>query len=132
MMEAAEAFAASMFTQERWPFWSTVLVLTIIGQFTSTKLFTRARAYAKTKPAWKQHFWWWSRETLMLHPIAAGFVLGLFWADPESQGWPKIASQMYFAAAGGVSLVAWTVLKGVLKKRGINVELPGASKPPSS
>jgi hypothetical protein len=126
-MEALQAFFESMLTEERWPFWSAVLVFTIIGQFTSTKLFTRARAYKKTR---FQHVWWWGRETLMLHPILAGAVLGNFWRDPEGHGWPVIGSQMYFASAGVVSIFAFAIIRAFLKWKGIEVQLPGTSVEP--
>ena len=131
-MEALQTFFESMLTEERWPFWSAVLVFTILGQFTSMKLFTRSRAYAKTSPAFIQHFWWWGRETLMVHPILAGVVLGRLWMDPEGKGWPIVGSQMYFASAGVVSLFAFAVLRAILKWRGIDVQLPGTSNPPSA
>jgi hypothetical protein len=135
MYEAVVEFAKSMLTEDRWPFWATVLVFTAIGQFTSTKLFTRERAYRLWPTWWAKHFWWWGRESLMLHPIAAGLVLGCMWFDPEGAGWNRIASGMYFAAAGFVSMVAWALLKGALKLRGITVRLPGESTlppPPSA
>ena len=117
-----------MLTMDRWPFWSAVLVFTVIGYFTSKRLFTRERAYAKGP--W-QNVWWWGRESLILHPIAAGVVLGFVWVDPEGKKWPQAASCMYFAAAGAVSLVAWVVIKGVAKKKGYNLTLPGDSDRPS-
>jgi hypothetical protein len=123
-------FLGSMLTLERWPWWSAALVLTIIGQFTSTKLFTRERAYRNWGAKWKHHFWFWMRETLMLHPIAAGFTLGFVWRDPEGQGWPLIGSQMYFASAGCVALVGWIIIKAVAKNRGVELKLPGESTVP--
>jgi hypothetical protein len=116
-----------IFTAKAWSFWATILVLTVIGQFTSTKLFTRVRAY--TKGRW-QGLWWWGRETLMLHPLAAGAVIGLSWQDPQGLGWPLMGSLLYFGTAGVLSLGAWAFLKGKLKDRGIDVRLPGESTRP--
>jgi hypothetical protein len=130
MQEAFEEFVKTLFTEERWPWWSAVVVFTIIGQFTSTKLFTRERAYRDWGSKLKHRFWYWMRETLMLHPIAAGFTLGYFWRDPEGQGWSLIASQMYFATAGGLALIAWALLKGYLKRKGVKLVLPGESTAP--
>ncbi len=125
-MEELKAATEIVLTKDGWPFWAAALIFTVIGQFTATKLFTRDQAYAKTKPAFLQHFWWWGRETLMLHPIASGVMLGAQWPDPQNLGWTlPIISKMYFGAAGVVSLVAFAAIKGFLKKRGINIELPG-------
>lgn len=118
-----------------WPFLTTALVFTVIGQFTSKKLFTRERAYQKTENKWHQHFWWWGRETLSLHPILTGSLLGLIWQNPESAdpSWALAASVGYFAGAGVASLFAWNILKSVLKSKGITLSLPGDSlRPPES
>jgi hypothetical protein len=135
-MEALDTFIGSMLTLERWPFWAAVLVFTIVGQFTSKNLFTRERAYATyvlprgAKTPWEKHFWWWGRETLVIHPLLAGFVLGAVWQDPEGAGWKLIGSQMYFAAAGAVSAPLWAIVKAVAKKRGFALALPGESSNP--
>jgi hypothetical protein len=113
-----------------WPWYTAVGIFTIIGQFTSLKLFTRARAYDKTNAVWTQHVWWWGRETLMLHPIAAGAALGLLWKDPDGTGLSIAASSGYFAGAGVASLFAYMVLKGYAKKKGIDLVLPGTSVVP--
>lgn len=128
-MDAFDQFVSSMFTLDRWPFWSAVLVFTFIGYFTAKRLFTKERAYAQTSLQW---FWYWGRESLILHPIAAGVLLGFFWPDPEGRKWPQAASCMYFAAAGAVSLVAWVVIKGIAKQKGYSITLPGDSDRPSS
>lgn len=129
-MEAFEALITSLFTLDRWPFWSAVLVFTILGQFFGTKLFTRERAYQKRESKWQEHFWYWSRETLLVQPILGGLFLGSIWRDPEGAKWPLIGSQMYFAAAGAVALFAWTILKAVAKQKNIELTLPGASSAP--
>jgi len=115
-----------------WPLVFTLLVFTVIGQFTSHKVFTRARAYQKRSKKFLQWFWWWGRESLPLHPIASGALLGLLWHNPEgvSPSWPLAASVSYFAGAGVLSLFAWSLLRGYLKKKGIDLSLPGDSTPP--
>jgi hypothetical protein len=129
-MEELKQAAGVVLSADAWPFWSTVLVFTIIGQFTSTKLFTRERAYQEHGAAWKNHLWWWGRETLMLHPIAAGAALGALWQDPQGQGWPLVGSMMYFGVAGVLSLGAWAAIRGFAKKKGVDLKLPGQSSPP--
>jgi hypothetical protein len=126
-----DQFLGEMLTLDRWPFWSAVIVFTAVGLFTKYRLFTRERAYRDWGAAWKNNFWYWMRETLILHPVAAGFALGFLWIDPEGEGWPLIGSMMYFAAAGAVSLVAWIFIVAIAKKRGIELKLPGNTIPPS-
>lgn len=120
-----------------WPFLVTTLIFTVIGRFTSTKVFTRTRAYEKQSDKWykfweNQWFWWWGRETLALHPILTGCVLGLMWRNPEfaDPAWPWTADVAYFAGAGVASLFAWNLLKSFAKKRGITLTLPGGSERP--
>lgn len=126
-MDALDSFISNLLTPERWPFWAVALIFTVVGQFTSQRLFTRERAYAKGR--W-QPLWWWGRETLPLHPIVSGAALGLLWRDPEGHHWNLVASQVYFAFAGAVSTVLWIVVKGVAKKRGFDLQLPGDSSFP--
>lgn len=120
-----------------WPFLVVTLVFTVIGQFTSRKVFTRKRAYRDQNGKWfkpweNQWFWWWGRETLALHPILTGAVLGLVWQNPEfaDPAWPWAASVGYFAGSGVGSLFAWNLLKSYAKKKGVTLELPGASQRP--
>lgn len=114
-----------------WPFVAVVLIFTIIGQFTSKSVFTRERAYRKDK---YQFLWWWGRESLSLHPILSALIVGFLWQNPEDAdpAWKPIASYFYFGAAGVVSLCAWSVLKGILKKKGIDIDIfpPPPSVPP--
>jgi len=113
-----------------WYWLATVAIMTVVGQFTSTRLFTRQRAYNTADRA--QWFWWWGRESLPLHPILTGLLLGAAWVDPGGAGWSRYASMAYFGAAGCFSLFAWMILRGYLKKRGIEVRLPGSTYPPPS
>lgn len=129
-MEDLKQAAGIVLSADAWSFWAAVLIFTVIGQFTSTKLFTRERAYTEWGSAWKNHLWWWGRESLMLHPIAAGCVLGALWRDPQGLGWPLVGSMMYFGVAGVISMGAWAVIRGFAKKRGVELTLPGQSKPP--
>lgn len=129
-MNVFDTFMNAMFTLERWPFWSVTLIFAFVGRFTSESVFTHARAYTKWPKAWQRHLWWWGRETLSLHPILTGFALGLVWTDPENAQWSRIGSAMYFAAAGAVSLFFWSIAKGVARKKGLTLTLPGDSSNP--
>jgi hypothetical protein len=126
-MEAIDTFINSMLTIDRWPFWTASVVFALVGHFTQQSVFTRPRAY--TKRGW-QPFWWWGRESLPLHPVAVGILLGKLWHDPEGRGWSSAASCAYFALAGAVSLVLWVAIKGVAKKKGLELTLPGDSSIP--
>ncbi len=118
-----------------WPGIGVFFILTIVGQHLSLKVFTRPRAYKHygkgAAAKWKWRFFYWGRETLSLQPILAGILIGLVWVDPEGHGWTRPTSVGYFATAGTASLFGWALLKGVLKKRGIELQLPsGESVPP--
>ena len=115
-----------------WPFVMVMAIFSVIGQFMSKSVFTRERAYKKSTGPWykfwaTQSFWWWGRETLPVHPILSGGLLGLIWYNPEGAdpSWPLISSVVYFAGAGVVSLFMWSLLRGYLKQKGIEVDLPG-------
>lgn len=117
-----------------WPLIAVTAVFTIVGQFFSTRVFTKERAYDDygrdrlgRSVKW---FMWWGRETLPLHPIAAGFALGKKWVDPFAMGWDSHESQWAFALCGFASLGVWIVLKSRAKKLGIVLELPGETIPP--
>lgn len=128
-MGSLDKFLDSMFTMERWPFWAVALILTVIVYFESKRLFIRSRAYAVTR---FQSFWWWGRESLVLHPLAAGIGIGFLWPDPEGRKWPQVASCMYFAVAGAVSLVLWIAIKSYAKKKGLDLTFPGESNRPEN
>lgn len=116
-----------------WPFAAIAAILSIIGQFTGNSLFTRARAYDLTLSVKQHMFWYWARETLPLHPLATGFIVGCFWIDPEGHGWGLVPSVAYFMASGFASLILWVAFRGYLKSKGIEVHLPGVdSEPPGS
>lgn len=124
LKDAIDLFEAAVLPH--WPFIMWALVSMMIGQTMNKSVFTMANARAKS-PQW---LWWWGRKTLPLHPIAAGFMLGLVWKEPEA-GVVGIGSCMYFAGAGACSIVLYEILKNLAKKRGIELELPGQSEPPT-
>ena len=125
-----EFFQTHVLNLEHAPFKGVVFVFWIIGHFMSTSVFTRARAYAKGKFQW---FFWWGRESLELHPILSGCLLGMIWVDPEKIGMNMLESMLYFAAAGVCSLFVWALVKSVMKKNNISgFRLPGESERPKS
>lgn len=116
-----------------WPFVVVTVVLAIVGHVMGRSVFTKERAYKKQQASafyrfWEsQNFWWWGRETLALHSICVGILVGLLWHNPENAtpAWSHAADVGYFAGAGAISLFAWSIAKGLLKRRGIDLELPG-------
>lgn len=123
-----------------WPFVMVTVILSVVGHVVGRSVFTKERAYKKQQASafykfWEsQSFWWWGRETLALHSILAGVIIGFFWHNPEgaNPAWSHAADIGYFAGAGAISLFAWSIAKGLLKSRGINLTLPGEtpSDPP--
>lgn len=117
-----------------WPGLGVFFALTVVGQHLSLRLFTRPRAYKHygkgLAAKWKWRFFYWGRETLALQPILAGVFIGVVWVDPEGHGWTRPTSVGYFATAGTASLFGWAILKGFLKKRGIELQLPGGESVP--
>jgi hypothetical protein len=116
-------------TWDHLPFIAAMLVLAFIGRYMSMRVWTRARAYTKSK---LQPFWWHMRETQILHPFVAGALVGLVWNDPEGHGWDWRYGVSYFVVAGGVSLFFWLATKIWAKRKGVQLVLPGESKPPDA
>lgn len=119
------------FVTAHWPFILMAGVFWVVGHFMETSVFTKKRAYEKGKMQW---FWWWGRESMELHPIVTGAVIGLLWSNPEhaDPSWPWAASVGYFAGAGVVSLFGWLVVSKLLERFGMkgDFRMPGESKPP--
>lgn len=128
-MEALDAFIGTFFAGDNWPFWAIAVIFAVIGNVAAQRVFTRPRAY--TKGFW-QPLWWWMRETLPLQPIVAGAAVGFFWRNPKGVVWELPQAMAYFAFAGTVSLFLWVVIKGVAKKKGVELTLPGDSEPPAA
>lgn len=116
-----------------WPFAMMAIVFMVVGQVMTTRVFTRERAYDTYDSSIAGWIWYWGRETLPLHPILAGALLGIVWQDPEAAGLGLVPSMGYFAGSGAVSLFTWIFLKAYYKRRlGVDIYLPGESMKPSS
>jgi hypothetical protein len=109
-----------------WPWLSACFILMIIMQVLKSSVFTKKRAYTKGRA---QSFWWWAWKTLPVQPIFFGMGIGWFWPEPEP-GIAGVAAVMYFASAGALSVWVYQVLKGLAKKRNIDLTLPGQSTTP--
>lgn len=110
---------------EHWPWLAVTVILAIVGQVTSTRIFTRERAYGSG--GIKRFVFFWGRESLPLHPIVSGFILAALWPNPEPVVAAGAATYVYFGSAGAASLFLWMWLKARAKAKGIKLELPGAS-----
>lgn len=120
---------AQTYILPHWPFFCWLFLAMLIGQVMKKTLWTKSNAVHK-KPHW---FWWWNYKAMVLHPVAAGILLGLLWQNPERADpvWPLAASCGYFAMAGGLSTWAYEALKMLAKKKAdIDLSLPGLSDPP--
>jgi len=111
-----------------WPFFSALIFFMVTGQVMVKSVFTK-NAHLENKPVW---FWWWGRKTLPLHPIVLGILLGIIWKEPEPDIVRLIPRMGYFATAGGLSVWGYELLKGIAKKKGINLDLPGIDSIPPS
>lgn len=96
------------------PFIATVGAFSIIGQL-AKEIFTKAKAVRKSKYQW---FFWRMRQSLPLHPIAAGIILGL--VDPTH-------GVGYYALAGLLSVFAFDLIE---RYTGFDIKLPSESLPP--
>lgn len=110
-----------------WPFVAMAVVGAILGQILKAEIFLIRRASQKGKFQW---FWWWGYKLLPLWPMLLGVVIGVIWANPEGSDkpWPLVASVMYFAAAGGLSVWGFEFAKGIAKKKGLYLETPEDEK----
>jgi hypothetical protein len=112
---------------QHWPFFTVMISFWLVGHFSEKSVFTKDRSS-------RHWFWRWGRESLELHPLASGVLVGLVWTDPEGKGWGTVDTMGYFVAAGIGSLVFWWALtKIVLPRFGIDasdLRLPGESEPP--
>ena len=120
---------ANTYIVGHWPFFAWMLVAMLIGQIVKKTVWTKKNATSK-KPIW---FWWWGRKTMVLHPVAAGVVLGAFWKNPEmaDPAWTGVQSMGYFAMSGALSTWAYELLKNLAKKYDIELDIPGLTEPPS-
>jgi hypothetical protein len=130
------------YVMPHWPFFTWLFIAMLVGQVVKKTVWTKLNAakYANPKVersfGQKLHHWffWWGRKTMVLHPVLAGALLGTVWQNPEhaDPAWGLPTSMGYFAMAGGLSTWAYEFLRGVAKKKGVNLDIPGleSQRPP--
>ena len=128
-MDTAKAILEAVIPH--WPFVAWLVISMLIGQVMKTAVFTKD-GFKTRKPKW---LFWWGRKTLVLQPIISGLLIGLVWRNPEPAVNTLPGSIGYFALAGALSVWAYELLKGLAKKEGIDLKLPGVDDstiPPSA
>ena len=107
-----------------WSFLVFALTAAIIVQICKGAVWTAKRADGK---GWRPGFFWWVRKTLPLHPVVVGALFGFLPGLPTPEAVPDtvVAHVMYFAGAGIFSTWAFALVKGVAKRKGIDIVLPG-------
>lgn len=103
-----------------WPLLAVTLILSIVGKVLAKSVFTKEAC--RGKPG---SFLCWGYRTLSLQPIVVGALLGLVWRNPVPSVDTLAESIGCFALCGAVSVWAYQVLKGLAKKQGIDISLPG-------
>lgn len=103
-----------------WPLLAVTLILAIVGKVLARSVFTKDACAGKPGS-----FYCWGYRTLSLQPIVVGALLGLVWRQPVPGVETLAESIGCFALCGAVSVWAYQVLKGLAKKQGIDISLPG-------
>jgi hypothetical protein len=103
-----------------WPFLTLAVVLMFVTQVLKNTVLYPNRISKKSKYQW---MYWWSYKTLPLHPLLMGAVIGCLWVNPENSypEWPVINSVFYFMMSGALSVSLYQIIKGVFKRRNINI-----------
>lgn len=113
-----------------WPFIVMCLAAALVVQVFKGAVWTAKRAEGKGA---KAGFFWWMRKTLPLHPVVACALIGLIPGLPLSQGmeYTVATAVLYYGAAGLMSTWAFNVVKGLAKKKGLDLQIPGETPTPT-
>jgi len=116
------------FLSEHWPWFTVMTTLWVLGHYVETSVFTKERALRSN--AYRK-----LRESMELHPIVSGAIVGLIWQDPLDAEWGWQKSVAYFLSAGVASMFGWKIIVWLFGRVGVDlsgVTLPGESSPPES
>lgn len=115
--------AVMRFLGEHWPFLGAWVVFGIIIQVLKDAVFTQANLARRGR---FHAFYWWGYKTLPLQGMVLGLITGAIWTDPERVVNTRPAAMLYFAVAGALSVFAYQVIKGIAKKRNIDIDSPSS------
>lgn len=125
MEKAMEFFNAHVLPH--WPFIAWAVIAMVVGQVMVKNIFTKKHAET-LKPKW---LWYWARKTLPMHPVVTGIVIGFFWRNPEAGVSGALPAAAYFGVSGALSLWLFEFIRRAAAKRGLEINLPGQTKPPA-
>jgi len=114
-----------------WPFVAVMLLFAVLMQALKASVYTKANIlkYKKSKP-WLGEMLWWLRKTMPVQPAIAWFI-GYIPGIPASPGVDTSSAKcLYFLLAGIISTWAFAIIKGIAKRRGIELEF-NQSEPPA-
>lgn len=102
-----------MWAKPAWPLLLQALVLWYLGNIFKRRVWTRARAK-------KGGVYAWMRDTLPMHPVAAGGIWGAFWPFTPAVDWVTTRGSAigWGMLAGVVSVWGFDLLKRLAENRG--------------
>jgi len=114
------------FVSDHYPLLVFALTAAFVVQVFKSAVWTAKRADGQGTRA---GFFWWMRKTLPVHPVVAGALFGLVPGLPVSPDVPETvaAHAVYYAGAGILSTWGFAIVKGVAKRKGIDISIPGAN-----
>jgi hypothetical protein len=112
----------AQFLANHWPIVTFAVAAAMVTQVAKAAVWTQKRAEGGGRAA---GFCWWMRKTLSLHPVVAGALFGLIPGLPASPDVPETmaAHALYYGGAGVLSTWVFAIVKGLAKRRGIEIEI---------
>jgi hypothetical protein len=106
-----------------WPFVVAALIFSGFSQVLKASVYS-ARNIRDYNGTTMGHVLWWGRKTLPIQPVLVGCLFGFIPGMPVAPevGGTIAARVLYFAGAGICSTWVFSVLKGIAKSRGIDLD----------
>lgn len=113
-----------------WSLFAFALLCMVIIQVFKMAVWTERRA---TGPGKSAAFFWWGRKTLSLQALVFGALAGVVPGMPIGGGFTDTVPSraLYYAVGAILSTFLFDVLKGLAKRRGIDLRLPGLDDSPN-
>lgn len=107
-----------------WSFVATALILAVIGQIMKNTVFTSSNIVKyKLERPWLGTVLWWGLKTLPAHPVFIGIAISFIPGMPvASIVKNQAAITLYYAFAGVVSTWAFSVVKSLAKREGLELD----------